>query len=241
MRLWSLVGFQARELVRQPMFVFTTATMVAIGAMLGVLVPGMKVASDAEGPHVNILLILMSAFMIGWQIPAHGLAEEKEKRTWQAAMLTPIRPVHMVLARAVLGALVTVPVATGALLLTGQLPAYPGLLVLGAVPILWFAIAGGTLVGLLAPEPKYSAFGGTPVMLALIFGATMPWREFAPHVWSAQTWLPTRPMFELLRAGMVGADDSLLQHALVMSGYAALLMAACVVRLRQLTGGARQG
>jgi ABC-2 type transport system permease protein len=235
MRFRTLLQLQWWDARRNPLIILFSLTMVAMGGMLAMMAGG----SGDGGRDMLSMLLVMSTYFVGWNVPQVGLAEEKEKRTLEALLLTPVRPIEIVLSRAVLAIMMTAVTGIALMLIFRQMPAQPILLAGAFLLTMLFTIATGTFVGLLSPDMRSSSYFGTPFVLLLLFSTTLPWQIFMPSVWAVQAWLPTRPVAELLRAGVTGAAVPVVRDVLVMVVYTALVIWLCTRQMRRF-GGARR-
>lgn len=228
MSMRGLAVAQFQDMVRNPMLVVFWGINLAVGWMMTLVMP------DEAFEFAAGMLLLMTTYFVGWNIPAHAMAEEKEKRVLEALFLTPVRPWHVVAVRAILAVAICLVFGAGMLLILGQMPAHFGLLLLGYLLVTLFTVAGGTLMGLVVKDMRSLGTMGTPVLLLLIFASTLPWEQFHPAIWEAQRFLPTRPAMELLQAGYLGKEVPVLQDGLVMLAYIGLLLLVCTRLIRRL-------
>lgn len=228
MSLLALARAQLQDVSRNPMLLVFWGLLPAIGF-------AMK-ASMPEGTHtfLAVMMSVMSAYFVGWNLPAHTLAEEKEKRQLAALFLTPIRPWQAVLVKGLLALLLSAVFGLFSMLIVGRLPAHPQLWLVSYLVLSLFTIAGGTLIGLLVKDMRTLGAGGTPVLLLLIFATTLPWGTVQPTFWAVQAWLPTRPAVELLQTSIVGQEAPIVRNLIVMLGYTALLWAVNVRLIRRM-------
>lgn len=228
MRNWLiLMQNQWQELVRNPMMRIHPFMAVAITLVMRLMGP------DSMRGWFQSMTITFCIYFSGWLIPAMGLAEEREKRTLAATLLAPVHPAALLLSRALLSALITLALVLVILISWWRPVARPELIMLGVLPVLCIAIAGGILTGLLARDVKHVGVYATPVILALVWGSTLPWEHFQPGIWAVQAWLPTRPLHELLQAGTAGGDPPALRHAAVLLAYAAWAAGLCAWWVRR--------
>lgn len=233
MRVWTLVQAQVWELRRHMLIVFAP---VMVLFMCFIFVQAPRGGGDLAGMF-EALGLLLSAYMVGWQTPSIAIAEEKEKRTLEALALTPARPLEIILAKAAVAVVLAVLTAAGAAAVFREVPARPWL-VLGAFALaLVFTVAGGTLLGLILPDMKSVSTIGTFTILALMFSGFPVFALTTPGLWRAMAWLPTRPLFELMRAGWTGQGSDLLRHALVALAYTAGTLWLCVRVFRRQAAG----
>lgn len=233
MRLRSLAQAQMLDVTRNPLLVLFWGLVPILGFAMKAAMP-----EDAM-PILSSTLFLMSAYFVGWNLPAQTMAEGKEKRVLEALLLTPVRPWQVVLVNAALGTVASLLLGVVMLLVLGQVPTRPMLWLAGYLLAVLFTVSGGTLTGLLFKDMRSLALGGTPIMLLLIFATVLPWQIMQPGFWAVQAWLPTRPLAELIQAGYLGDDVPVLQNVLVMLGYVAALWVANARLLRRMAVAGR--
>jgi len=224
-----LAQAQMKDVVRNPMLLFFFACVPIMGAVMKAAMPA------SVRTLLSTTLFVMSAYFVGWNIPAFTLAEEKEKRQLEALFLTPVRPWQVVLVKGGLG--IVGSLAFGLLMfpILGTVPQRPLLWLLSYTVLTPFTVGVGTLVGLLVKDTRTLGVGGTPVVLLLIFATTLPWALMQPGVWSVQAWLPTRPAVELIAAGITGEAVPVARNLLVMLGYVTLLWLLNARLIRRLS------
>ncbi len=227
MRMKALVKAQWLEVRRNP-----SLLMLPIVVLFLTLIYSLMAGDGPSGFFVSASL-LMTAYMVGFQIPTLSIAEDKEKRTLEAVLLTPATPVEVIGAKAIVGALISTGTGVIALLIYKVTPADPLLLVVTFGLALLLAVSLGVLIGLVAKDQKSAGVMAAPVMIVLLLFTVMPWPEFAPQIWAAMRWLPTRPVMELMLQATTGieGDTPVWQSILVMLPYVAL---AAFVSVRQV-------
>jgi ABC-2 type transport system permease protein len=236
MRFWTLLQLQWWDARRNPMIMLFSLITVVMGGIMAMMMSG---SGREMGVYTLGMMLIMSAYFVGYNVAQIGLVEDKEKRTLEALLLTPVRPIEIVLSRALLALVMTAATGLILVLIFRQIPARPAVLAGGFLLTMLFAIATGTLVGLISPDMKSTGYLGTPIVMALIFATTLPWKLFLPAVWEAQAWLPTRPAADLIEAGVSGAAVPLVRDVLLMAGYTALVIWLCTRQMRRF-GAARR-
>lgn len=231
MRILALVQAQAWELRRNPTLMMIPIIVLVISVMYAII--GQKASSGEDFSFMQTASVILTIYLVGSQFPAMSLAEEREKRTMEALLLTPVRPVDVIAARSLLTAALCLVTGVVAIAMYQKLPANLLLILLGYALGLTTAIAVGTTIGLLAPDQKTAGIAGSPVFMFLTFSTIMPWQIFAPKYWELMKWFPTRPLFEIVNAGLYGGTEiPLLQDVAVMLVYslAAFFLCARVMR-----------
>ena len=191
-------------------------------------------ALDAQDGATFLPVVLTVSIYTGvWQMTVTSLVEEKERRTLEALLVTPARPLEIIGAKATVGILLAALLSAVILLLFRQPPRSPLVLLAGLGLAIGFATASGALIGIVARDLKTSSLYRTPV-LALLVGATIvPWQESGWAIAEIMRWLPTRPVQELLWGGWTGAPVPLTRNSAVMLFYTLLLLAVDARMLRQ--------
>lgn len=226
-RMKSLVVVELIEVWRSPTMFMMPLVVLVLTAIWG------AVARDGSDGYLLAAVLLMTAYLVGFQIPALSLAEAKEKRTLEAVLLTPASPLEVIGAKALVGVGISLVTAGFALLILRQYPIRPGLMLLGFALALLLAVSLGILIGLVARDQKTAGEISAPVLIVLLLGSTMPWPRISPGLWEAMRWLPTRPLLELLQGAGGGHLTAPWQPTLVMLFYAALSVFAAARIIRR--------
>lgn len=230
MRIKALIKAQMIEVLRNP----TINMMPLLVIFLSVLYALMSEQGGPSGYFVAASL-LMAAYLVGFQIPTLSIAEDKEKRTLEAVMLTPVTAWEVMGAKAFVGILFSVITGAICMGLYRQLPANWLLLLLGFLLSLLIASSLGILIGLIAKDQKSAGVLSAPIMMVLLLFTIMPWPEISPPVWEAMRWLPTRPLLELMMGAMGDYEPGVpaWQSVLVMLPYVALALVLAVRQVRR--------
>lgn len=204
--------------------------------MFMVMMLGMAViyALDTRNASSFVPAVLItSIYTAVWQMTVNSLVEEKERRTLEALLVTPARPLEIIGAKACIGMLLASLMSLLILLPFRQLPQSPLVLVAGVVLAIGFATATGALVGIVARDSKTSSLYRTPVIALLVAGSIVPWQDSDWAIAEVMRWLPIRPVQELIWGGWTGAPVRLGQDCAVMLTYTVLLLAIGALILRQ--------
>lgn len=229
MRLWSLLRAQTLEARRNP----TLAMLPGIVLVLALVWKALA-KTEADAMFFTSACLLMCTYTVGFQFPSVSMAEEREKRTLEAILLTPARPLEVITSRALLAAAVSTLAAAVSVALFQTVPANAGLLWLGFLLSLAFTVTAGLTVGLVAPDQKTAGVLGAPIMIVLLLGGVMPWEQTWPEFWAVQAWMPTRPAVELIRSGLTGEAVPVMQDVAVLLVYLALVVIICSRTMRRL-------
>lgn len=225
MRFSSLVRGEFWALKRNRRILLFMAMMLGMAAIY---------AMDAQDASTFLPVVLIVAIYAGiWQMTVNSLVEEKERRTLEALLVTPARPLEIIGAKAFVGVLLAFLMCALILLLFHQPPRAPLVLLVGLAVAIGFATASGALVGIVARDLKTSSLYRMPVLAVLVGGTIVPWQESHWAVAEVMRWLPTRPVQELIWGGWTGAPVPVAQHVAVMVAYTALLLGVGARILRQ--------
>jgi|GEM_PF-1639409 len=229
MRLIALVKAQLLEFRRNPTVLMLPMIVVGLSVLYSLMAD--------EGPNGFFVAasLLMTVYMVGFQIPAMGIAEDKEKRTLEAVLLTPATGWEVIGAKVIVGALISAGTGLLTMLVYKEAPANPLLLLVGFTLSLLLSLSLGTLIGLIAKDQKSSGVLSAPVMMALLLFTIMPWPEFAPAVWEAMRYLPTRPVMELMLEATTGETGEVpaWQSILVILPYVLVALAVAARQVRR--------
>lgn len=191
-------------------------------------------ALDGEGTADFLPVVLIVSIYSGiWQMTVNSLVEEKERRTLEALLVTPVRPLEIIGAKAFVGVALAASMSVLILLVFRRPPGAPLVLLLGIALAIGFATASGALVGIVARDLKTSSLYRTPVLAVLVGGTVIPWQDSGLAIAEVMRWLPTRPVQELMWGGWTGEPVPVAQHAAVMLAYTALLLAVDARILRR--------
>lgn len=227
MRMLAILKSQWVETYRNPTLILMPLIVVATSFVYSL----MNVADD-DG-YFPTFLLTMTVIMVGTQLPSLSMAEEKEKRTMEAILLTPVRPLEIIAAKLVITALLCAITGGASVLVVGSSPVDPLLAVLAV--LLGFLLYGaiGVIIGLLSKDQKTAGIIGAPIVMFLMFGTILPTSEVPAIVGKVMAWLPTRPLQELLLAAFSTAEFQTVRNTLVMLPYIILSYAIAVYLLRR--------
>jgi len=209
--LWAL-----KRNKRIHMFVVMMLGMAAIWAI-----------GNPDGSTFFPVLAITAAYTSVWNQTVSALAEEKERRTLEALLLTPARPLEILAAKASSGVLLATFLTAASLLLFRRAPGAPLVLLIGFLLCLGFAAASSLLAGILVQDIKSSSLHRTATLGLLIGGSIYPWHQHPGNsaFATAMHCFPVRPVEELIWGGWTGAPVPLLHNSLVMLAYILVLLA----------------
>ncbi|MCR8844646.1 ABC transporter permease [Paenibacillus sp. SC116] len=114
---------------------------------------------------INMALVMTCA-----NVQAMMIAEEKEKHTLRVLMLSPARPMEVLLGKSFIAMMMTVIVMVASYMVAGidRIP-LTGLIAI-LIPSIIIYLALGTIIGLLSRTAMESSFVSMPVMLLFLMG-----------------------------------------------------------------------
>lgn len=224
-----LVQAQVWEMRRNPMIIMAPVMVILMAGFFSIM-PDLNDKMPGMAPA---LLVLMTAFIVGWMIPSISIAEEKERRTLEALLLTPARPLEILGAKAVIAVITALICSVSIMAFYQEFPERPVLFLAVFLVALTMTISAGTFIGLVMPDARSVGAVSTNIML-LVFFTGFPVIGLAlPKVWDALLWLPGRPVYELFRAAWTGHDTEIVRHTAVLLVYTALAVFAFSRQLRR--------
>lgn len=226
MRLQTLVQAHLWEFRRNPMLLMSPLLMLFMSGLWRVMMP----ETDAR-ELFSIMVLIMCAYMVGFQALAMAVAEEKEKRTLEALMLTPARPAEIFAAKVIVTTGISVVTALLCLAMWG-LPPRLGVVAFAFLLAQLFALAGGFLMGIVVRDVKQTGMA-TPLWLLIFFTGFPPLANLYPKIWAAMAYLPSRPVLSMMTVGWTGAGQVAIRDVLVMLAYTVLLAWLAVRQLRK--------
>jgi len=225
MRFVSLVSGEFWALKRNRRVLVFLLVMLGMAALYAV---------DAQESDMFLPVVLvLSIYSAVWQMTVNSLVEEKERRTLEALLVTPARPLEILAAKAFIGVALAALMCGLILLVFRQPPRSPLVLLLGIGLAIAFATASGALVGIVSHDAKTSSLYRTPILAVLVAATIIPWHQSRWAVAEVMRWLPTRPVHELILSGWAGMPVPLVQYTAVMLVHTALLLVISARILRQ--------
>jgi ABC-2 type transport system permease protein len=100
------------------------------------------------------LMVLLALFVAGLFVPAFGLVEEREKKTLNAVLVTPVKLSEVLIAKAALGFIMAVLIAYVTLLLNGALGSQPAALLIALLVAALMTVEFGLIYGTVAKDIK---------------------------------------------------------------------------------------
>ncbi len=167
------------------------------------------------------LWLLISALSVSMGSVPLLITDEKEHRTLDALLVTPLGAPAIVLAKAVLGTLTILLMSALIVVLNGTTVADPGLLVASLLAGSAGLVTLGLLIGTIAPNQASAAPVASVALLLLILPVILGQFGTGP-AWSVVQVLPTYHLNALLSAGLFGgaasSDSALRLSYLVLLG-----------------------
>lgn len=113
---------------------------------------------DAETLALSIrlvpMMVLFALFIAGIFVPAFGLVDEREKKTLDAVLVTPVKLSEVLAAKAGLGFTLAILMAYVTLLLNGALGSQPAVLLIALVVAGLMSVEFGLIYGAVAEDTK---------------------------------------------------------------------------------------
>ena len=213
-RFQAIVQKEWKDSIRNPQVLTMTAFPIVFAFLFA------RMGTDRSVSEDILMLsfpILMALSMTGSFVLAMMIAEEKEKHTLRALMLSPASTLEIMLGKSFLTAVLTV-VAIVFSIMAGELPSVPaGILSLFILINLIMFMAIGLIIGLLSRTVQESSIIGLPVLLIFVMApmfAPMLNNELLIQVVSI---LPTQKFMDMMNSMAVGQGMRELSGVLMIS------------------------
>lgn len=227
MRLLAILKSQWVETYRNP-----TQALMPLLCIAASLVFSMA-PSNRAGAGAAPMLLIMCVIMVGSQLPALSMAEEKERRTMEAMLLTPVRPLEIIGAKLVVSGVICIITSLAAMVIMKASPVRPGMAIVGVLLGVLFSGAVGVTIGLLSEDQKSASIIGTPVVMLLLFAGILPISQVPPLVATIMKWLPTLPMQQFFEAAFSAGEFPSVRNALVVLVYTILTFSLSALLMRR--------
>ena len=230
-RFQAIVQKEWKDSIRNPQVLTMTAFPIVFAFLFA------RMGTDRSVSEDILMLsfpILMALSMTGSFVLAMMIAEEKEKHTLRALMLSPASTLEIMLGKSFLTAVLTV-VAIVFSIMAGELPSVPaGILSLFILINLIMFMAIGLIIGLLSRTVQESSIIGLPVLLIFVMApmfAPMLNNELLIQVVSI---LPTQKFMDMMNSMAMGQGMRELSGDLMISIlWMAVSIAAATVMYRR--------
>lgn len=231
MRILTIIRYQGIDFRRNLTQIGMPLMMLGMTAFFATMTRQRLLSDESLGHLISIALTIATMLPVA-MLTAMSIGEEKERRTLEALLLTPIKPWELILAR-LLSSLILATVTFGlAVLLFWRPIAAPGVLLLYFLLGAGWSMTTGLLVGVIAPDQRTTT-GIMSVVVTVPFSLMgAPWADVAPTVWSVLLWTPYRPVLDLARMGMMGGNGWV-QPALILTGWLAVTLLLTINQIKK--------
>lgn len=206
------------------------AYMLLITILLPLGMAALLSRSDAEdvsllGMPINMALVITGAF-----VQATMMAEEKEKNTLRALLLSPATRVEVLLGKSLLSAMITVLVVIGSILISNiQVPEFFFFTLMIVLSITIF-VSFGTIIGLMSRTVMETSIVGLPLLVVFTYGALISAMLDNAVLHTLVSYLPTESFSVALIALEQGGGFSEIRwHLLNMSLWAIASLVIAVI------------
>ncbi|WP_020617328.1 ABC transporter permease [Paenibacillus daejeonensis] len=135
--------------------------------------------------------VLIAISVTGAFVQANMIAEEKEKHTLRALMLSPASKLEVLAGKSATTSLFALIVCAICVLVSGIPPVHLGYVLLLSFLLLLIFMALGTIIGLIARTASESSIVGLPILLVFVFGPIFVPDFDLPALMEFVHWLPS--------------------------------------------------
>jgi len=173
--------------------------------------------SDSDSDDVSMLgmPISMALVITGAFVQATMMAEEKEKNTLRALLLSPATRMEIILGKSLLSSIITILVVIGSILISKiQIPEFFYFTIMIVLSIIIF-ISFGTIIGLVSRTVMETSIVGLPLLVIFAYGTIISSALDNPVVSTIVSYLPTESLSSaLLELGQNGGFSEIKWHLL---------------------------
>jgi ABC-2 type transport system permease protein len=163
-RFKAMVAKEWKDAIRNPQILLNGGMPILIALLF-------NQKEEAAGDLTVLAIpILVAISITGAFVQAAMIAEEKEKNTLRALMLSPATKLEVLAGKSAVTALFACMVMAACVLLSGIPDVNPAVLILLSLLLLLIFMFLGTVIGLIARTASESSIAGLPVLLLFIFG-----------------------------------------------------------------------
>lgn len=163
-RFKAMVAKEWKDAIRNPQILLNGGMPILIALLFN------QKEGAAGDLTVLAIPILVAISITGAFVQAAMIAEEKEKNTLRALMLSPATKLEVLAGKSAVTALFACMVMAACVLLSGIPDVNPAVLILLSLLLLLIFMFLGTVIGLIARTASESSIAGLPVLLLFIFG-----------------------------------------------------------------------
>mgnify|MGYP001160559934 CR=1 FL=1 len=183
---------------------FKNSYMILITILLPLGMAALLSDSDSDdasllGMPINLALVITGAF-----VQATMMAEEKEKNTLRALLLSPATRMEIILGKSLLSSLITILVVIGSIFISKM--HVPGLFYFTIMVVLSIVIfvSLGTIIGLISRTVMETSIVGLPVLVIFTYGSLISTTLDNPVFSTIISYLPT----ESFSAALIGLEQN---------------------------------
>ncbi|TQR43868.1 ABC transporter permease [Paenibacillus popilliae] len=218
-RVSAMIQKEWKDALKNQMLLITAALPLIFAFMF-------SKGEASDGATFLMMPVNMALLMTCLFVQSMIVAEEKEKHTLRVLMLSPAKPIEVLLGKSAISIFLTV-CALVATFLIANTPGLPlvGLIML-IVPSLIMYVAFGTLTGLLSRTMMETSFVGMPLMIIFLMGPMFKSIFNSSLVNTIVDYLPTS---QLSAAAEKLWDGQGISSILIHTGIISIWMAAAII------------
>jgi len=163
-RFRAMVNKEWKDAVRNPQILLNAGVPILISLLFN------QKDNDPNDLTPLAIPILVAISITGAFVQAAMIAEEKEKNTLRALMLSPASKLEVLAGKSATTTLFAVIVIAACILLSGMPDVNMALLAVLSILLLLIFMALGTVIGLIARTASESSIVGLPILLLFVFG-----------------------------------------------------------------------
>ncbi|WP_339320346.1 ABC transporter permease [Paenibacillus sp. FSL R10-2734] len=183
-RVSAIVVKDVKDLLKNSYIILITIFLpLGLAAMLS-----RSDSDDASllGTPINLALVITGAF-----VQATMMAEEKEKNTLRALLLSPATRMEIMLGKSFLSSLITILVVIGSIFLSKmQVPGFFYFSIMILLSLIIF-ISFGTIIGLVSRTVMETSIVGLPLLVIFTYGSLISTMLDNPVIKTFISYLPT--------------------------------------------------
>lgn len=210
---FSMRRFSA--IVRKEMYDAGKNSQVVIMALLPILLAVFYSNMDSVKEFFAGFTIAMTLTMVGSYVQAIIIAEEKEKHTLRVLMLSPAKPLEVILGKSVLTVFFVLASSFISLVILDTFKGNIGMLVIILLIGTLLCVVLGTIVGLLSQNIAQTSILGLPIFLMFTLGPMLQEMVKNEFVIKVVSFLPTSHIMEALQKVIKGKGFVAIQEHLL--------------------------
>ncbi|MDF2717398.1 MAG: type transporter [Paenibacillus sp.] len=184
-RFRAMVTKEWKDGIRNPQILLNAGMPILIALLFN--------QKGTESSDLTLLAvpILVAISITGAFVQATMIAEEKEKHTLRALMLSPASRLEVLAGKSATTVLFALIVIAACIVLSGGLDVHIAYLAIMAGLLLLIFMALGTVIGLIARTASESSIVGLPILLFFVFGPIFVPDLDLPALMNMIHWLPS--------------------------------------------------